>query len=184
MTQNFVPSSTRHQWGAAAPEAASSPSVAVAADQWGAAEPEAATSPSVAVAADPQGTCPCCGMNGATLSRTMNRDALAVAIRVSRDLSGHLHESKVGNIFRICHSCYTAKMAAIKRARSDHPNCSDFTSAKGRGKQAAVLTHCIKAGSLSLVRYFVDPHLKHPDLFFDDGNHDFVTIRITPFRHS
>ena len=104
MTQNFVPSSTRHQWGAAAPEAASSPSVAVAADQWGAAEPEAATSPSVAVAADPQGTCPCCGMNGATLSRTMNRDALAVAIRVSRDLSGHLHESKVGNVFRICHS--------------------------------------------------------------------------------
>ena len=73
MTQNFVPSSTRHQWGAAAPEAASSPSVAVA--------------------ADPQGTCPCCGMNGATLSKTMNRDALAVAIRVSRDLSGqHLHE--------------------------------------------------------------------------------------------
>ena len=105
-------------------------------------------------------------MNGANLNKTMNRElALAVAMRVSRDPSGYLHKSKVGDVFRICSSCNTAKMAAINRARSDHPNCSDFTPAKERGKQAAVLTHCIKAGSLSLVRYFVDPHLKHPDLF-------------------
>ena len=119
-----------------------------------------------AAAAAPRGLCPCCGMDGANLNKTMNRDlALAVAIRVSRDLSGHLHKSKVEDVFRICSSCYTAKTAAIKRARSDHPNCSDFTSAEGRGKQAAVLTHCIKAGSLSLIRYFVDPHLKQSNFF-------------------
>ena len=87
----------------------------------------------------PRGICPCCNRSDMCINKTLNYAGIALAVCIERSFSYFLSSLDWSvRTVRICSTCNSKAVAALRMARTNHSSISEFAPPPKGRKQAAI----------------------------------------------
>jgi hypothetical protein len=99
-----------------------------------------------------RGSCPCCGREDVTLSRSYNRPMMFLAVCLVTSFRT-IFDSLRWNVFRICETCYVVSSEAMAKARSEFSDIRHLDAEVLAGIRASSVQYstCIRHAQSTLV---------------------------------